>query len=85
MSTTTIIRASRRGIDWLRRKAKHDGEQPSRILDRIAANEAIVRENARGGWEIVVPSGEAVGNYATATDAADNALSNGWTVRMERQ
>lgn len=83
MSTSQIIRITYRTLEKLRARAKHPGEQPSRIIERHLDAEATVRLNPRGGWEIVIPAGQSVGNYATCADAAEVALNNGWTVRKE--
>jgi hypothetical protein len=68
-------------LRWLNAMRKHPSEQPSKVLERLAAQEAIVRRNSIGGFEIVMPDGKAIGNYPTAIDAATVALRNGYKVR----
>lgn len=41
---------------------------------------AIIVENARGGWSIIPPGSHPVGNYPTPHDASQAAIGNGWGI-----
>ncbi|MFA5265757.1 MAG: hypothetical protein WC378_18205 [Opitutaceae bacterium] len=79
-SRSAPVRCKPTVLRWLNTLRRTPSEQPSKVLERLAAQEAAVRRNSIGGYEIVLPDGKAIGNYATAIDAATIALRNGYKV-----